>query len=710
MEIEPGRVLSGRYRLIRPLGQGSQASVWVAEHLALTTQVAVKLIDPDLAKREDARERFRREATAAAQLRSAHVVQMLDHGIDGVQPFIVMELLDGEDLFERLDKRGRITLRETSKIVTQVARALSRAHAAGIVHRDLKPENVFLVTNEDEEVVKVFDFGVAKVTDPTKAVMSRTSVGQLIGTPHYMSPEQVKGTGEVDFRADLWALGVITYQCVTGHLPFDSEGVGDLLIKITIGDIPVPSKLLPGLPPAFDAWFSRACHRDPLMRFESARELAESLARAVRGAHDAPGVASIPRPASQQKIPAVVPPAPSVPAPSVPAPSVPAPSVPAPSMKAQVPEPAISRPPPPMPSSRRVEIPAPAAPKLPGKRALAESLGADDVEEVMDFDEEPQVKASPLLGQAAEKPKDAKTPPPPPMSGPASRAVAAPPSSTPSSGGSSARATPPPLPSAAPAQEPAPQSEAASPIAPSTPAGLDAVSDVRTAPDADQSAPAPSEAASIADAAPPSPAPSPSLSPSPEAAPAPIAPAAPVPLSPALPADSALHAAEPPAPPAPAPPAPPARVAAPAPAPTNFTATAPPSTVPAYSASDLSGIDDPPEFDGTRRKRYVKYLTLGLIAAAALITWVVISSQIPPQPASPQGSSSVPQVIEPPPPPPQPTETAAASAAVDPIKPAASTTAQPSSKPKGPGKPGPYRKPKPKEDDMTIEIPDVPPE
>src|SRR5687767_13178489 len=123
MSIEAGRVLSGRYRLIRPVGQGSQASVWVADHLALSTQVAVKLIDPELAKKEDARERFRREATAAAQLRSAHVVQILDHGIDQKQPFIVMELLDGEDLFERLQRRTRLTLPETAKIVTQVSRA-----------------------------------------------------------------------------------------------------------------------------------------------------------------------------------------------------------------------------------------------------------------------------------------------------------------------------------------------------------------------------------------------------------------------------------------------------------------------------------------------------------------------------------------------------------------------------------------------------------
>src|SRR4051812_20559642 len=281
MAIEAGRILHDRYRLIRPIGHGSQASVWIAEHLALTTTVAVKLIDPELAKKESARERFRREATAAAQLRSAHVVQILDHGIEGDQPFIVMELLDGEDLFERLTHRTRITLRETSKIVTQVARALTRAHAAGIIHRDLKPENIFLVPNDDDEVVKVLDFGVAKFKDPGKAAMQRTGLGTLIGTPHYMSPEQVKGISEIDSRADLWALGVIAYQCVTGELPFDSEGVGDLLIKISIGEMPVPSKVLPSIPANFDAWFARACERDPAKRFQSAREMAVALGGVV---------------------------------------------------------------------------------------------------------------------------------------------------------------------------------------------------------------------------------------------------------------------------------------------------------------------------------------------------------------------------------------------------------------------------------------------
>ncbi|MDC3952830.1 serine/threonine-protein kinase [Polyangium jinanense] len=316
MSLEAGRVLSTRYRLVRPLGQGSQGAVWIADHLALNTEVAVKLIDPELAKREDAVERFKREATAAAQLRSAHVVQILDHGIDEGQPFIVMELLDGEDLFERLNKRGRLSLRETSKVITQVCRALARAHAAGIVHRDLKPENVFLCNNEDDEVVKVLDFGVAKVTDPAKATMQRTNVGTLIGTPHYMSPEQVKGISEIDSRTDLWAIGVIAYQCVVGELPFDSEGVGDLLIKISVAEPPVPSKVWKGVPPQFDAWFAKACDKDPGKRFQSARELAEALARVVASVPEAMRGELPPRPASIRPPPVAPTSSPGTPAPT----------------------------------------------------------------------------------------------------------------------------------------------------------------------------------------------------------------------------------------------------------------------------------------------------------------------------------------------------------------------------------------------------------
>ncbi len=396
MSLEAGRVLSDRYRLVRPIGQGSQGSVWIADHLALNTHVAVKLIDPELAKRDDARERFKREATAAAQLRSAHVVQILDHGIDEGQPFIVMEMLEGEDLFERLNTRVRLSLRETSKIITQVARALARAHAAGITHRDLKPENVFLCNNEDDEVVKVLDFGVAKVKDPAKQAMARTGIGTLIGTPHYMSPEQVKGIQEVDHRTDLWALGVMTYQCVVGELPFDSEGVGDLLIKISIAEPPVPSKAYPGLPAAFDAWFARACSRDPDKRFQSARELAEALARVVASVPEAMRGELPPRPASIRPPPVAAAPASARTPPPRPAaakataptapPRATAKPAPAPAPAAATPKPATPAPSEVLDAADLVEVP-----ENSGQTALPLSGEDVDFDFDFDFDNEPPI-------------------------------------------------------------------------------------------------------------------------------------------------------------------------------------------------------------------------------------------------------------------------------------------------------------------------------
>ncbi len=677
MDIEAGRVLSGRYRLVRPLGHGSQASVWVAEHLALTTQVAVKLIDPDLAKREDARERFRREATAAAQLRSAHVVQIIDHGIDGDQPFIVMELLDGEDLFERLDKRGRLTLRDTSKIVTQVARALNRAHAAGIVHRDLKPENVFLVTNEDEEIVKVFDFGVAKISDPQKAVMQKTSVGQLIGTPHYMSPEQVKGTGEVDFHADLWALGVITFQCVTGNLPFDAEGVGDLLIKITIGDLPVPSKVLSGLPPAFDIWFAKACHRDPNQRFESAREMSEALARAVRGAPEAPGMASIPRPKSVASTAA--------------APLAPARG----STESPFSKPASSLAPPPSKRIEKVEAPPPPAPPKaapPKQRSATEHLDADELDELI-FDEEPAAKAA--SKQATPDRAEGKAAPPPPMS---SRSAApAPPA--PAEELPAAPEAPAPTPEAA---APIPQSPPAEVSAPAPSAAVSSSQPKRPAPPSEARADAIAVVTMNASGAPSAPAPPVAkVVISPALLPEPAAPAAPVPLAPVL---------SQPIPSAPSP----TPVAVPMPARPEPQAAAAQSarTAGTFGAAELPAFDAPPEFDsGSRRKRMVRVLAVGLVAAAILITWMVISSQLPPTPVAPESASSTPSVTEtaPPPPPPTASETPISSAAVDPIKPAPSASAAPTAPKKIPGGGGRPKPPKPP-DDGTIEIPTLPQE
>jgi serine/threonine protein kinase len=278
---EPNRVLAGRYRLESRLGAGGMGAIWRAEHLVLRAPVAVKLIDREALPDEDTVARFMREAQSAATLRSPHVVQIIDYGVDDLVPFIVMELLEGENLAQRLKRAKRLSPGDTARVLTEVGRAVQRAHEAGIVHRDLKPENVFLVRNEDDEIAKVLDFGVAKVEQAALgAEGTRTRTGSILGTPYYMSPEQAQGNKAVDFRSDLWALGVIAYECLVGKRPFWSDGLGDLVLMICVRDMPIPSEAGP-VPLGFDEWFARACSRDPDARFQSARELTEALRDAL---------------------------------------------------------------------------------------------------------------------------------------------------------------------------------------------------------------------------------------------------------------------------------------------------------------------------------------------------------------------------------------------------------------------------------------------
>jgi len=255
-------------------------SVWAGVHTTLGTRVAVKFIDIEHANSREARQRFENEARAAASLRSKHVVEVYDHGVtDDGRPFIVMEFLDGEPLDRRLDRVGRLHAKDAARMIGQVCRALQKAHAQGIVHRDLKPENVFLVWDDEDgaDVTKVVDFGIAKFTDSMTASTSATRTGSVLGTPYYMSPEQARGLRSVDFRSDLWSVGVITFRCMTGHLPFEGEAVGDVLVKLCTAPLPVPSELVPDLPPGFDEWMKRALCREPEGRFKSAAELATSL-------------------------------------------------------------------------------------------------------------------------------------------------------------------------------------------------------------------------------------------------------------------------------------------------------------------------------------------------------------------------------------------------------------------------------------------------
>jgi serine/threonine-protein kinase len=267
-------------------------SVWEGTHTTLGTHVAVKFIEAEYAESPEARNRFENEARAAAKLRSKHVVEVYDHGMtDDGRPFIVMEYLRGEPLDKRLDRVGRLPAKDTARIMMQVCRALSKAHAAGIVHRDLKPENVFLVWDDEDgaDVAKVVDFGIAKFTDKQLGNSSATRTGSVLGTPYYMSPEQARGLRSVDYRSDLWSVGVIAYRCIVGVLPFEGEAVGDLLVKLCTAPLPVPSQLAPDVPPGFDAWFARALTREPEGRFSNASELAESLAAVcgipVRGSY-----------------------------------------------------------------------------------------------------------------------------------------------------------------------------------------------------------------------------------------------------------------------------------------------------------------------------------------------------------------------------------------------------------------------------------------
>ena len=288
--LAPGTLVTPQVRLLEPLGEGGMGTVWVAEHLALDARVAVKFILPERRKeRESLVGRFRQEASVAARLTSPHVVRIFDYGVlDEQTPFMVMELLRGVPLSQRLHDGGKLPVRAAGRVVGQVAKVLGEAHRLGVVHRDIKPSNLFLVDSGDGELaldddlfVKVLDFGVAKRLDADDASTGLTASGAMVGTPLYMSPEQIDDSRAIDQRVDLWALAVVAYECVTGVLPFRGRTLARLMAAIGSGAFEPPSRLVPSLPAALDAWFSRAFHVLIDERFGSAREMAAELARAL---------------------------------------------------------------------------------------------------------------------------------------------------------------------------------------------------------------------------------------------------------------------------------------------------------------------------------------------------------------------------------------------------------------------------------------------
>jgi eukaryotic-like serine/threonine-protein kinase len=277
--IREGEVLGGKYRLEKEIGRGAMGTVWSAVHLTLGQRVAIKLISAEHAQSVEARQRFSIEAKAAARLRSRYVVQVYDDGeTPAGTPYIVLEYLDGETLEQRLDRDRDVPLNDAVRITRHVARALSRAHAVGIVHRDLKPGNVFLARSEDDEfgwVAKVLDFGIAKLEE--HGVTSTTKTGTLLGTPLFMSPEQVRGASSVDSRSDLYSLGLVFYNMMTGNFAFNGDSFADVLVAICTGPLPDLRESAPWIPASVAEWFQRACARDPNDRFQSADEMVEGL-------------------------------------------------------------------------------------------------------------------------------------------------------------------------------------------------------------------------------------------------------------------------------------------------------------------------------------------------------------------------------------------------------------------------------------------------
>ncbi len=274
--LKPGYQVTNGITLVRRLGAGGMGTVWLARHEKLETDVVVKFLSESLASDESACERFSREVSATVQVRSPHVVQTLDHGIteSGI-PYIVMELLEGEDLAKLIRQRQTLRPDEVLHIVEGVAAALTKAHDRGIVHRDIKPANIFLCTASPRPFVKLVDFGIAKrLEDETM-----TAANALLGTPAYMSPEQM-ASQPVDHRTDLWALGILVYHALIGSPPFRGAHVANIVHAILLEAVPKITAHRPELHPAIDAWLERALARDPAHRFFSAQELTDALAAA----------------------------------------------------------------------------------------------------------------------------------------------------------------------------------------------------------------------------------------------------------------------------------------------------------------------------------------------------------------------------------------------------------------------------------------------
>src|SRR5688572_11455725 len=259
-----GKSIASRYILRGLVGHGGMGAVYEAEHLGLGKRVAIKFVDPEFATEEQVVARFAREARAMSAIESAHIVSVFDAGTEDGRPYLVMELLRGEDLGKRLRRTQRVPLKEALHIVAQVLKGLARAHAAGIVHRDLKPDNVFLVQSDlDPLFAKIVDFGISKIERPraNTTPLVLTGRGTVLGTPFYMSPEQAQCL-DVDARADIYSVGAILFECLTGRPPHTGESYEQVILSICMRDAPDVRAIDPKTPPEVCAFVARALSRE----------------------------------------------------------------------------------------------------------------------------------------------------------------------------------------------------------------------------------------------------------------------------------------------------------------------------------------------------------------------------------------------------------------------------------------------------------------